>query len=293
MEKSTRFSKLACLLYEFSGKTKLQPAFMEDFLDSCTSETFADLYVDHYKKDLNPESLSNWMKSRPLPQWVAKAILANINETKLEEFLCKLIPSGDSFEIFVKEFRKKFPKCKIDDCNYIDKTLSILKEALEECAHPLKYMETESPKLGLDDPLLLKEEIEKLIPAIVKWKENDVSRIQAVNFNPATIGEKLYDDLALKTTVSAFVIRYFPAIDLFFENEIRRNSKQMSQIKATISNKYVSLRDLGHEKWKIFELMVNFIKEHTPNAESYNSKAFEIIVSYFIQLCEVFDAPSK
>lgn len=293
MKESTKFSKLACLLYEFSGKKKAQPDFMEDFLDSCTSESFADLYEGHYNKEFYPESLSNWMKSRPLPQWVAQVILANINETKLEEFLNNLIPVGDGFESFLKKFRKLFPRYKIDENNYIVKTLSTLKDALEDSAHPSKYKVFESSQLDSDNPLLLKEEIERLIPNIVKWKENDLTRIQVENFNPATIDEKLYDDLSLKTTVSAFVIKYFPAIDQFFENELKRNSKQMHQVKATINNKYVSLRNLGHEKWKIFELMVNFIKEHTPNADSYRPKAFEIVVSYFIQLCEVFDAPTK
>lgn len=45
MAKPAKFSKLICLLYEFSGKKKLQSVFMEDFLDSCTSESFANLYV--------------------------------------------------------------------------------------------------------------------------------------------------------------------------------------------------------------------------------------------------------
>ena len=125
MAKSTKFSKLICLLYEFSGRKQSQPFFMEDFLDACTSESFADLYKEHYDKDFNPESLSNWMKSRPLPQWVAKVLLVNINETSLKDFCSNIIPVGDGFENFVKKFRKIFPNYKIDDNNYLDKTMKV------------------------------------------------------------------------------------------------------------------------------------------------------------------------
>lgn len=119
-----------------------------------------------------------------------------------------------------------------------------------------------------------------------------IPRMQApanidLNYNPVALREKIAADnlmiyLKAKTNVNVY---YSEVKNVFTElnaERVFRYKPFCLQVRMT----YVNLSDMGLSQDEIFEKMVDWLQDATHEDRS----SCEVIISYFIQKCEVFDA---
>ena len=108
-----------------------------------------------------------------------------------------------------------------------------------------------------------------------------------LNYNPVTLRQKIaIDNLMLYLKAKTNVNVYYSAVqDAFTElnaERILRYKPFCLQVRMT----YMNLSDMGLSQDEIFEKMVDWLQDATHEDRS----SCEVIISYFIQKCEVFDA---
>lgn len=107
-----------------------------------------------------------------------------------------------------------------------------------------------------------------------------------LNYNPVTLRQKIAaDNLMLYLKAKTNVNVYYSAVqDVFTELSAERVLRYKSfclQVRMT----YVNLSEMGLSQDEIFEKMVDWLQDATHE----NRSSCEVIISYFIQKCEVFD----
>lgn len=108
-----------------------------------------------------------------------------------------------------------------------------------------------------------------------------------LNYNPVTLRQKIAADnlmlyLKAKTNVNVYYSAVQDAFTELNEEWILRYKPFCLQVRMT----YMNLNDMGLSQDEIFEKMVDWLQDATHE----NRSSCEVIISYFIQKCEVFDA---
>ena len=65
-----------------------------------------------------------------------------------------------------------------------------------------------------------------------------------------------------------------------------KNGFHMQILSGQIKSCFVKMNDVTSDKSKIFDYIVNWVKTKT---STHSKEACEIVVSYFVQNCEVFN----
>lgn len=107
-----------------------------------------------------------------------------------------------------------------------------------------------------------------------------------LNYNPVTLRQKIStDNLMLYLKAKTNVNVYYSAVqDAFTElsaERVLRYKPFCLQVRIT----YVNLSEMGLSQDEIFEKMVDWLQDATHE----NRSSCEVIISFFIQKCEVFD----
>lgn len=108
-----------------------------------------------------------------------------------------------------------------------------------------------------------------------------------LNYNPVTLRQKIAtDNLMLYLKAKTNVNVYYSAVqDVFTElnaERVLRYKHFCLQVRMT----YINLSEMGLSQDEIFEKMVDWLQDATHEDRG----SCEVIISYFIQKCEVFDA---
>ena len=135
----------------------------------------------------------------------------------------------------------------------------------------------------------LENEIFSIIDLLSK-KEFDFEKKDNLNYNPKTIDEKTNETITYltKRNIHRNVQDYYHAIKLKFTELDNITPLTTETISSQIKSHYLVLRKETAEKNQkvIFDAMVNWLDKITQNK---SKDAAEIIVSYFIQNCEIFE----
>lgn len=182
----------------------------------------------------------------------------------------------------LKVFRATAPLCprcyaiySIDDNEKICKELKGVKKIL--AAH--------QQNIQLLDDLPLEKGIVGVISKVKKLKEKDLSN---ASLDPKEIKQKLKptDDMALYVTVNAYVTTYYIKLREIMMNADKRGDIDYDEVQDQIHAIYKRLKKANKSKVEIF----NEIAQKLHNLSLQEDIFCQIVVSYFIQSCEVFDA---
>ena len=171
------------------------------------------------------------------------------------------------------------PRCyaiySIDDNEKICKELKGVKKIL--AAH--------QQNIQLLDDLPLEKGIVGVISKVKKLKEKDLSN---ASLDPKEIKQKLKptDDMALYVTVNAYVTTYYIKLREIMMNADKRGDIDYDEVQDQIHAIYKRLKKANKSKVEIF----NEIAQKLHNLSLQEDIFCQIVVSYFIQSCEVFDA---
>lgn len=107
-----------------------------------------------------------------------------------------------------------------------------------------------------------------------------------LNYDPATVREKIDADKSrLYLTVKTQVNVYFNDVHEAFQQLGREGKLRFNSFCQQVKYMYVTFRDKGYDQNKIFYEMTKWISDAT--GEVWGD--CEIVISYFVQKCEVFD----
>lgn len=171
------------------------------------------------------------------------------------------------------------PQCHatylIDNSKKLTKELQIVK----------KMLSVHRQSVHLLDDLPLEKGIIGVIGKISDLKEKD---LEGASLDPKEIKQKLDParDTAIYIMVNAYVTTYFVKIREIMTNLDRRGEIDYEEIQDQIHAMYRRLNKAKKSRMEIFNEIVGKIHRVTLQDELY----CQIVVSYFIQSCEVFDA---
>lgn len=130
----------------------------------------------------------------------------------------------------------------------------------------------------------LEKEIAYVVEKIVDIDEKITSEL---NDLPVNVKNKFYpSERILKDKVSILITQNYPYVLELFKSLDGINDFSFSSLCLIIKSCYEKMKAITNDKEYIFNEIVNWIMKHTG---SRSQVACEIVVSFFIQNCEVFD----
>ncbi len=116
----------------------------------------------------------------------------------------------------------------------------------------------------------------------------DLKSVRKLKLDPYDIDEKIdHKEGALLEKININIARYYKVIKSEFLKHEKLGRKKFHLVAAEMNDRYQSLsknRNLTQEQ--IFDALVDWLERHVPKA---SRTSCEIIVSFFVQDCEVFD----
>lgn len=118
------------------------------------------------------------------------------------------------------------------------------------------------------------------IPTISKPKDVDL------NYDPVALRQKIEaENLLLYVRTQAQVNIYFNAVHEIFQQLSKEGKLRFKPFCNQVKITYLNLKDKGYDQQQIFDKMVDWLQTSTNEERG----SCEVIISYFIQKCEVFD----
>lgn len=162
------------------------------------------------------------------------------------------------------------------------------KKVCKELQQVKKVLATHQQSAHLLDDLPLEKGFISVITKISKLNEKDLAD---ASLNPKEIKQKLdpAKDAAIYYTVKGYVSIYFVRIKEIMINLDKRNVIDYEEIQDQIHALYRKLKKANKSRLEIF----NEITDKIHRVSLQDNLFCQIVVAYFIQSCEVFDAITK
>lgn len=144
----------------------------------------------------------------------------------------------------------------------------------------------------ITDDMLSEEKLEKGIVGVVTKVSNIKAKdLENASLDPKDIVEKINpnENIILYNTVRTYVMTYFVRIRDIIINLDKRRDIDYEEIQDQIHSLYRKLKKSKKSNTEIFNDIVSKIHSLSMQDEIY----CQIVVCYFIQSCEVFDAITK
>lgn len=190
---------------------------------------------------------------------------------KNEEKLSADLDNGDNLICLCNPCHKRYDK---------DKTVEEYQELLKKKRDILKRKKEQELWSRTPIELQIFEIIELLVDKDFEFEDN-------LGYSPQTIDEKTNDSITflIKRKIHQNVQDYFYKISEKFKEIDFVEPMTTEIISSQIKTLYLLLKKQGTNQKEIFDAMVAWIQKQT---KQDNREASEIIISYFIQNCEIF-----
>ena len=190
---------------------------------------------------------------------------------KDEEHLNSDLDHGDNLICLCNPCHKRYDK---------DKTVEEYRELGKKKKDILKRKKEQEiwSKTSIEKEIL--EIIDLLVAQELEYEDN-------LEYSPKTIDNKTNDSITVltKRKIHQNVQDYFYSISAKFKELDFLEPMTTEVISSQIKTHYLLLRKQGSNQKEIFEAMVSWLQKQT---KQENREASEIIISYFIQNCEIF-----
>lgn len=120
-----------------------------------------------------------------------------------------------------------------------------------------------------------------------KISDAPIMELIPLNYEPVRLREKILPkNRALYIKAKAYVTEYYPTVHGIFQQLSKERKLRFDPFCMQVKLNYINLRDKGRTQPEIFEALVEWLASNTNDRKDL----CEIVISYFIQKCEVFDA---
>lgn len=258
-------------------------------------------FVDHAlkggtKNPLKSKNKSNearYLNGEKLSKPKAQIIKDNFDRKMLKDYLDKIFDNGDNDDNVNDLCEEFFPNNQnITFKNLSDKLAKMFLEIIRN------RISEKDPRANADDEVLyslenekdFEDKIQKTVKALCEIKSDD--ELEERPLAATYIRKKIPDDFFLCDDVQHKITRFYVKINQYFVNEQREGAMPTDFILKKVNRQYKELKKSSVNKQQIFDSMSQFFLSQAKLSSEYLIPA-KCIVSYFIQLCEVFDAPSE
>jgi len=230
---------------------------------------------------------------RPIPKGKADFITKNFDENKFTSYIKQFI-RGKEKELYLDQlydcFLDEVTEISIESMtkeNIEQYVLLLWKNILNECKNA--QQSRPSRKKEKQKVLSFKDVRDKLREVVFAIPEFDINNRPSKIKNPKYLKEKIgtQECNLIYRKVEPNVTEYFDDVRDLFKQRQESEDFLYDRVKEEIHNKFDSISDLP--KPEVFQKMISWLQEETRG--SY--EACEIVISYFIQSCEVFYASAE
>jgi hypothetical protein len=131
----------------------------------------------------------------------------------------------------------------------------------------------------------IEDEIEGVLQSL---RDVDIERLIPLSYEVVSIDKKIKQENGLLlNNIRDKIVRYFPFVQETFKNIDRTGSSRFDIISTEIKLCFQKVSGNGQSQEEIFYNLVEWLKSKT---QCQSTQACEIIISFFIQNCEVFNA---
>ena len=121
---------------------------------------------------------------------------------------------------------------------------------------------------------------------IGKISEIPIERIMELNYQPTQVAKKMdKTDSALFMKINSYVSGYYPDVRDLFKQAAAEREFNFEKFCSQVKFKYIDIKDEGLTQGQIFDELVDWLA----GATNEDREPCEVIISYFVQKCEVFD----
>lgn len=133
------------------------------------------------------------------------------------------------------------------------------------------------------DALEMEKEIGEVLDALT---DADFEKLPQFQYDPVEVRKKITDDNILFNKIWANVVQYFP----FVEDKLKQlnNERRLTyeKISGDVKRAYLEFATNETRKEVIFNQLCDWLAK---KAQTDNKSACEVIISYYVQNCEVFE----
>lgn len=139
------------------------------------------------------------------------------------------------------------------------------------------------------DSLDLEDELSELLDSLDKLACEGGNA--AITMNPVEATKKIRDEYALlRRTIEVQVTDYYQLLRSAIDQMTASKSLSFRKLSSSMRSCYVAIEESGCDQNETFGMMADWVADKT----GCRSKiACQVLVSFFVQDCEVFDAPSE
>lgn len=270
------FNEFVQKLYTHCGNGDTQPNFLRVLLSNISSEQQDSLF------DKDDNYLNKFFNgTRKFPQKSASYILTHLDKSRFDTYLYDLLADDarlelcNDFEPFVGNASKDDITTKISDL-----FVSILRAITTKSQLTVPAVSTVE---------LSNFAIERELTEIVKTlAATPLEQLKIkLTYEPVNVDKKILSNDTLKDDIRKYVIDYYLFVESLFKEASQQNSGFFDNIAEQVkyhSDNFIS-NNLPQEE--VFDKMVDWLKA---KVSGVGYTACRIIISFFVQNCEVFHA---
>ena len=297
MAENQNYSELTITFADFINKLDrvlIKDNSEVDFMLELVDHALQDGAENPFRK--SPKSnLKRYLRKEKLSKPKAKVIAEKFNKEKLAEYLQGIFDDDDNEDGVNELCEIFFPTDKnVTFKNLAQKLSELFRQIVRNRIMEIDFRPGDKSQktISLADEKDLEEKIKQAIKALFAIKDED--EIKEISTTPVHLKNKIPDNYLLFSEVHHEVTAFFQLINQCFTNGQREGEKPADFILKCVNSQYKKLKETTEDKDIIFSSMVQFFlsKAGFPGTDAYKRAAC-CVVSYFVQLCEVFDATAE
>jgi len=283
------FSEYLKMLYPFccgssnddeDGDRKSPAEFVVALLSAATTEQddpIFDKTNDYLRRIYNGK--------KRISQKSASYVLTHLNKLGLEDTFLNAVPSEDARVELCGLFEPYIGNATIDDIAF--KLANLFVSILKIIAQGKKGSCT--PSSQNYDNINLEMELSKIIKRLASLSQEELDVI--LRFEPSNIDKKiLKNEVLLRKEIKNNVAQYYTCIEELLKQSATSNSLFIDRLLKSVQFASENYIEQISSQQQVFEAMVTWLKN---KAISTNDIACRIMVSFFVQNCEVFREVTK
>lgn len=137
---------------------------------------------------------------------------------------------------------------------------------------------------------LSSEKLERDVEAVLeKISCANPAELIPLNYDPVPVKQKIKNDIPLFIRVNSYVTAYYTKVDQWLKQMDQEGKQRFKPFCNTMKVNFIKLDDGMNSQQQIFDALVDWLDSNTHQ----NRAACEIVVAYFVQKCEVFNADTE
>lgn len=213
--------------------------------------------------------------------------IAHIYPNSPTLFEQQLLNDAEKISDDSEDFRNKIALCKTCHWDYdqnktVEKYEQLLRIKKQLLANHKSEIETSQ--------CLIEDDIVLILNSLSIINDEDLQKIEKLSYDALEITSKLGDKYStLRRDIQYSVMEYYTFIRQEFKNLDEAKRKRFDLIASEIKTAYLRCSVDNDDKEIVFKLLVEWLKSKTKGVES----ACKIVISFFVQNCEVYDKVTK